>query len=104
MQSTNREIGQQQILVPGKPSSVPRPRRPGNNRMVCTCSNNPGSIRCRSHGYVVPNQKTMKRNQANREILRRALTPPSSKSGRLTLIRRWNFRPTPSRLSNMSMA
>ncbi|KAG6591981.1 hypothetical protein SDJN03_14327, partial [Cucurbita argyrosperma subsp. sororia] len=41
-----------------------------------------------------------RRNQGRREVLRRALMPPTRKP---TL--RWlNFRPTPSRLSNMSMA
>ncbi|KAL3503257.1 hypothetical protein ACH5RR_037706 [Cinchona calisaya] len=40
-----------------------------------------------------------RRKQARKEILRRALTPPAR---RPTL--RWlNFRPTPSRLCNMSM-
>ncbi|CAL0333770.1 unnamed protein product [Lupinus luteus] len=43
--------------------------------------------------------KKMKKSQGNKEILRRALSPPPSKGFR------WlNFRPTPSRLSNMSTA
>uniref|UniRef100_A0A6N2L815 Uncharacterized protein n=1 Tax=Salix viminalis TaxID=40686 RepID=A0A6N2L815_SALVM len=58
-----------------------------------------GSVRCSKHGYLVPSDR-LRRHQANREILRRALAPPNR---RLTL--RWfNFQPTPSRLSNMSMA
>ncbi|KAL9366474.1 hypothetical protein Peur_037673 [Populus x canadensis] len=74
-------------------SISPRPRS------TCTCSNRPGSVRCSKHGYLVPSDK-LRRNQANTEILRRALAPPNR---RLTL--RWfNFQPTPSRLSNMSMA
>ncbi|KAJ6423361.1 hypothetical protein OIU84_024328 [Salix udensis] len=68
-------------------------------RSTCTCSNRPGSVRCSEHGYLVPSDR-LRRHQANREILRRALAPPNR---RLTL--RWfNFQPTPSRLSNMSMA
>ncbi|KHN36790.1 hypothetical protein glysoja_001521 [Glycine soja] len=68
------------------------------SRPACTCSNRPGSVRCARHGYMEPGEK--KRRVASKEILRRALTPPPK---RLAL--RWlNFRPTPSRLSNMSMA
>ncbi|CAK7327577.1 unnamed protein product [Dovyalis caffra] len=68
-------------------------------RSTCACSNRPGSVRCSKHGYLVPSDK-LRKHQANREILRRALAPTNQ---RLTL--RWlNFRPTPSRLSNMSMA
>ncbi|CAL5200829.1 unnamed protein product [Lathyrus oleraceus] len=68
--------------------------RPG-----CTCSNRPGSVRCARHGYVVPGEKFKKR-VASKEILRRALMPPPK---RLAL--RWlNFKPTPSRLSIMSLA
>jgi len=67
------------------------------SRPACTCANRPGSVRCARHGYIVPGEK--KKRVASKEILRRALTPPK----RLGL--RWlNFRPTPSRLSNMSMA
>ncbi|KAJ4847797.1 hypothetical protein Tsubulata_009928 [Turnera subulata] len=74
---------------------LPRPRS------SCTCSNRPGSARCSRHGYAIPAaEKLSRKYSANREILRRALTPPSR---RITL--RWfNFQPTPSRLSNMSMA
>ncbi|KAE9609973.1 hypothetical protein Lalb_Chr07g0181711 [Lupinus albus] len=71
------------------------------SRSACTCSNRIGSVLCVRHGYVVPpSEKRMKKRLASKEILRRALTPPPK---RLAL--RWlNFRPTPSRLSNMSMA
>ncbi|KAK8579203.1 hypothetical protein V6N13_142418 [Hibiscus sabdariffa] len=72
-------------------SARPRPR--------CTCMNQPGSAPCSRHGYLVPRQNT-KRCGGNKEIIRRAITPPNRK---MTL-RWWNFRPTPSRLSNMSMA
>ncbi|EEF29697.1 uncharacterized protein LOC8268674 [Ricinus communis] len=76
------------------PASSPRPRS------TCTCSNRPGSVRCSKHGYVLPSDKLRRHHQASREILRRALAPPNRKMS----LRWWNFRPTPSRLSNMSMA
>ncbi|XP_054813902.1 uncharacterized protein LOC129314482 [Prosopis cineraria] len=77
------------------PMSSPRPRP----RPPCTCSNRPGSVRCTLHGYAVP-ERMLKKRPTSQEILRRALTPPPR---RLKL--RWlNFRPTPSRLSVMSMA
>ncbi|GMJ10207.1 hypothetical protein HRI_004689900 [Hibiscus trionum] len=69
-------------------------------RSRCTCSSRPGSAPCRRHGYMVPRQ-SMRRFGANKEILRRALAP--SPNRKMTL-RRWNFKPTPSRLSNMPMA
>ncbi|KAB1217218.1 hypothetical protein CJ030_MR4G021103 [Morella rubra] len=68
-------------------------------RPSCTCSSHPGSVRCIRHGYAVP-QKTLSRPCASKEVLRRALTPPTRRS----VFRCWNFRPTPSRLSNMSVA
>ncbi|KAJ1402711.1 hypothetical protein SESBI_27804 [Sesbania bispinosa] len=68
-------------------------------RPVCTCSNRPGSARCARHGYVVPGER-LKKRVASKEILRRALTPPPRRLG----LRWLNFKPTPSRLSNMSMA
>ncbi|KAL2331469.1 hypothetical protein Fmac_019050 [Flemingia macrophylla] len=68
------------------------------SRPACTCVNRPGSVRCARHGYVVPGEK--KRRLASKEILRRALMPPTKRLG----LRWLNFRPTPSRLSNMSMA
>ncbi|CAK9183050.1 unnamed protein product [Ilex paraguariensis] len=52
-----------------------------------------------SHGLATPSFK-LRRHQAKKEILRRALTPPV----RTPSWRWWNFRPLPSRLSNMSMA
>ncbi|KAK8647946.1 hypothetical protein V6N13_121670 [Hibiscus sabdariffa] len=73
------------------------PSSPGPRR--CTCSNQPGSAPCIRHGYMLPRQN-MRRYSGNKEIIRRAITPPNRK---MTL-RWWNFRPTPSRLSNMSMA
>ncbi|KAE8125762.1 hypothetical protein FH972_020536 [Carpinus fangiana] len=78
-------------------SSSPSPRPPP----VCTCSNRPGSVSCISHGYAVPaGEKLRRNNNASKEVLRRALAPPIR---RLSL--RWlNFRPKPSRLSNMSVA
>ncbi|XP_004487677.1 uncharacterized protein [Cicer arietinum] len=68
-------------------------------RPACTCSNRPGSVRCARHGYVVPGER-LKKRVASKEILRRALTPPPKRLG----LRWLNFKPTPSRLSNMSMA
>ncbi|XP_028779925.1 uncharacterized protein LOC114736302 [Neltuma alba] len=69
-------------------------------RPACTCSNRPGSARCARHGYLVPPGERMKKRPASKEILRRALTPPP----RRFAFRSLNFRPTPSRLSQMSMA
>ncbi|KAK8648468.1 hypothetical protein V6N13_129220 [Hibiscus sabdariffa] len=70
------------------------------SRTRCTCSSRPGSAPCRRHGYMLPKQST-RRCGANKEILRRALAPPPN---RKMTVRWWNFKPTPSRLSNMSMA
>ncbi|KAJ4726259.1 hypothetical protein OWV82_005001 [Melia azedarach] len=66
-------------------------------RSVCTCSNHPGSTRCSRHGYLVPRERS---KNGNKEVIKRALTP----TNRRLSLRWWNFRPTPSRLSNMSMA
>ncbi|KAF8026154.1 hypothetical protein BT93_F2842 [Corymbia citriodora subsp. variegata] len=78
-------------------AAAPPRRRPP----ACTCARSPGSVPCVRHGYVVPHDdRAAKRNQANREILRRALTPPARRFS----LRRWSFRPTPSRLSTMSTA
>lgn len=71
-------------------SSSPRPQQAG-----CTCSNHPGSTRCSRHGYLVPKERS---KNGNKEIIRRALAP----ANRRLSLRWWNFRPTPSRLSNMS--
>ncbi|KAL4272365.1 hypothetical protein GQ457_13G003250 [Hibiscus cannabinus] len=72
----------------------------GRRRPRCTCSSRSGSAPCRRHGYMLPKQST-RRCGANKEILRRALAPPPN---RKMIVRWWNFKPTPSRLSNMSMA
>lgn len=68
-------------------------------RPACTCLNKPGSVRCARHGYVVPGER-LKKRLGSKEILRRALTPPPKRLG----LRWLNFKPTPSRLSIMSMA
>ncbi|GMJ05213.1 hypothetical protein like AT3G15518 [Hibiscus trionum] len=68
-------------------------------RLRCTCTSRPGSAPCSRHGYMLPKQN-MRRYGANKEILRRALAPPNRK----VTLRWWNFKPTPSRLSNMSLA
>lgn len=72
-------------------------------RLACTCSGRPGSARCVRHGYIVPSRDKLIRraSDGNREILKRALMPSSHH--RMSQ-RRWNFRPTPSRLCNMSSA
>ncbi|KAK8706162.1 hypothetical protein V6N13_049737 [Hibiscus sabdariffa] len=69
-------------------------------RPRCTCLSRPGLAPCRRHGYMLPKQ-SMRRYGANKEVLRRALAPPPN---RKMTVRWWNFKPTPSRLSNMSMA
>ncbi|CAN8259223.1 unnamed protein product [Cochlearia groenlandica] len=69
-------------------------------RLSCTCSGRPGSAKCVRHGFLVPDNEKLKKkaSDGNREVLRRALTPPTR---RMNL--RWlNFRPTPSRLCKMS--
>ncbi|XP_021809141.1 uncharacterized protein LOC110752728 [Prunus avium] len=77
-------------------SSSPRARV-----QSCTCTNRPGLNRCSRHGYAVPGAEKWRRNYANKEVLRRALTSTPNRS---LSLRWWNFQPTPSRLSNMSMA
>ncbi|KAJ6966507.1 hypothetical protein NC652_004151 [Populus alba x Populus x berolinensis] len=82
-------------LQPPARQSLGEGNRVRRNNQEASISPRPRS----THGYLVPSDK-LRRNQANTEILRRALAPPNR---RLTL--RWfNFQPTPSRLSNMSMA
>ncbi|KAL3645491.1 hypothetical protein CASFOL_010671 [Castilleja foliolosa] len=52
------------------------------------------------HEVAVPENRLRNRQPACKEIVLRALTPPSQR-----LSWRWrNFRPTPSRFSNVSMA
>ncbi|KAJ8764674.1 hypothetical protein K2173_007762 [Erythroxylum novogranatense] len=94
-----------QLTVTGNMGGGHRVRRSGQPtvsssrpRLICTCASRPGSVKCSRHGYIVPTQK-LRSQTANKELIRRALTPPNR---RLTL--RWlNFRPTLSRLSNMSL-
>ncbi|KAJ7948610.1 hypothetical protein O6P43_029060, partial [Quillaja saponaria] len=74
------------------------PRLP--SRPACTCSNRPGSVQCMRHGYALPGERFRRNNTSNKEVLRRALTPPT----RPLSLRWWNFQPSPSRLSNMSVA
>ncbi|KAK7313009.1 hypothetical protein VNO77_37327 [Canavalia gladiata] len=70
------------------------------SKPACTCLNRPGLVQCVRCGYVVPGER-LKKSQGNKEVLRRALIPPPTQ--RIGL--RWlNFRPIPSRLSNMSTA
>ncbi|MBA0625374.1 hypothetical protein Godav_010577 [Gossypium davidsonii] len=88
----NRSRRRSYMASPSSSSSSPR------LRPRCTCSNQPGSAPCSKHGYMVPRQN-MKRYSGNKEIIRRAITP-----NRKMTLRWWNFRPTPSRLSNMTMA
>ncbi|GFS39149.1 hypothetical protein Acr_00g0061320 [Actinidia rufa] len=102
------------LQVPAKPSSTigyrtptsqigrsnsmalsPRPQR----TYTRSSSYNSRSVRGGYHEIPVPKNKSI-RYGAQREILRRALTPPIRRQGR----RWWDFRPTPSQLCNMSMA
>ncbi|KAI3868688.1 hypothetical protein MKX03_007488 [Papaver bracteatum] len=90
-------------------SSSNKPRR-----RMCSCSpsNHPGAFRCSHHhqqtSVVVVLRNTNSGEQsrngrvrsADRELLKRALMPPVRRSAR----RCWDFRPTPSRLSTMSIA
>ncbi|MCL7021563.1 hypothetical protein MKW94_006765 [Papaver nudicaule] len=84
-------------------------------RRVCSCSpsNHAGAFRCSHHNQqqtsvvvVLRNTNSMQypRNgrlrSADRELLKRALMPPVRRSAK----RCWDFRPTPSRLSSMSIA
>ncbi|GFZ04826.1 hypothetical protein Acr_17g0003980 [Actinidia rufa] len=75
-------------------ASSPRPQRTYTRSSSC----NSRSVRSGHHEIPVPKNKS-RRCGAQREILRRALTPPIRRQSR----RWWDFRPTPSRLSNMSM-
>ncbi|XP_058096763.1 uncharacterized protein LOC131242227 [Magnolia sinica] len=66
-------------------------------------SKHPSPIRSSRYQSVVPSERRLRKHPGEREILRRALSPPvrqSPNSG----TRRWNFRHTPSRLCNMSMS
>ncbi|XP_058218332.1 uncharacterized protein LOC131329251 [Rhododendron vialii] len=74
-------------------SSSPRPQR------MCTRSSSCNSrpIRGVCHEIPIPGNR-LRRHRADKEILRRALTPPVRRQSR----RWWNFRPMPSRLCNMS--
>ncbi|XWS09948.1 hypothetical protein CRYUN_Cryun39dG0033600 [Craigia yunnanensis] len=94
--STEENQDRRKSYMASSSSSLSSPRP----RPRCTCSNHPGSAPCSRHGYMVPRQKNMRGYSVNKETLRRALTPPN---GKMTP-RWWNFRPTPSRFSNMSMA
>ncbi|KAK9056975.1 hypothetical protein SSX86_024340 [Deinandra increscens subsp. villosa] len=71
-------------LLGDLPSPSPRPRRVNSSLVRRNSSREKAAPR---------------RPRASKEIIRRALTPPTRKP-----IRRWfDFRPTPSRLSVMSM-
>ncbi|KAF7141160.1 hypothetical protein RHSIM_Rhsim06G0195000 [Rhododendron simsii] len=74
-------------------SSSPKPQH------MCTRSSSSNSrpIRGVCHEIPVPGNR-LRRHWADKEILKRALTPPVRRQSR----RWWNFRPMPSRLCNMS--
>ncbi|KAK9268593.1 hypothetical protein L1049_000348 [Liquidambar formosana] len=113
MQGTSQKPIRERLLLPARPSaagdrwgsfrvrhdngmaSSPRPR--GFVR-TSSSSNHLGSIQRSRHRYGVPSEKS--RRNADKEILKRALSPPTRRSRQ----RCWNFRPTPSRLCKMSMA
>ncbi|RWR84476.1 hypothetical protein CKAN_01329200 [Cinnamomum micranthum f. kanehirae] len=71
-------------------------------RNKCPASPRPRSGSAHRDGSTAPVQK-LRRRHGDREVLRRALSPPVRRSAQ-SLQHRWNFRPTPSRLCNMSMA
>ncbi|KAH7860162.1 hypothetical protein Vadar_010086 [Vaccinium darrowii] len=86
----NRSFGRNSLS-----SSPPRPQHMYTRSSSC----NSRPVRGIRHEIPLPGNR-LRRHRANKEILRRALTPPVRRqSGRW-----WNFRPTPSRLCNMSMA
>ncbi|KAA0036871.1 uncharacterized protein E5676_scaffold110G002460 [Cucumis melo var. makuwa] len=68
-------------------------------RSTCRSLSFGGMVRGGRNLMALPGDRC-RRNQGSREVLRRALMPPS----RRPTLRWMNFRPTPSRLSMMSMA
>uniref|UniRef100_A0A5B7BRU3 Uncharacterized protein n=1 Tax=Davidia involucrata TaxID=16924 RepID=A0A5B7BRU3_DAVIN len=79
-------------------SCVASPRPP---RMYTRSSSYHSKVTSGTHRHKeAPPLDKLRRCCGSKEILRRALTP----SRRTTTWRWWNFRPTPSRLSNMSTA
>ncbi|KAI3937061.1 hypothetical protein MKX01_015276 [Papaver californicum] len=95
-------------------STVISSNKPRRRMCSCSPSNHPGAFRCSHHHHqqksvVVVLKNTNSSEQqyrngrvrsADRELLKRALMPPVRRSAR----RCWDFRPTPSRLSTMSIA
>ncbi|CAI9772753.1 unnamed protein product [Fraxinus pennsylvanica] len=76
---------------------------PPRSNSLYTCSTQHGSRSVRGFWHqakaaALPSDR-LRRRQGNREIIRRALAPPCHRPS----WRWWNFRPTPSRLSKMSM-
>ncbi|MCL7023492.1 hypothetical protein MKW94_012792 [Papaver nudicaule] len=75
-------------------------------RRMCSCSpsNHAGAFRCSHHNQQQTNSMQYSRNgrlrSADRELLKRALMTPVRRSVK----RCRDFRPTPSRLSSMSIA
>ncbi|KAI3989392.1 hypothetical protein MKX01_001467 [Papaver californicum] len=83
-------------------STVISSNKPRRRMCSCSPSNHPGAFRCSQHhqqtSVVVLLRNTNSSDQQSRNG--RALMPPVRRSAR----RCWDFRPTPSRLSTMSIA
>ncbi|KAF8413936.1 hypothetical protein HHK36_001932 [Tetracentron sinense] len=93
-----RRQAQAELPVPGHKARRSSSSRT-SPRLTCSQTDHPRSFNCSRRELEVPG-KELRRRRADRVILRRALTPPVHRPSQ----RWWNFRPTPSRLSNMSMA
>ncbi|KAF9672852.1 hypothetical protein SADUNF_Sadunf11G0087200 [Salix dunnii] len=77
---TRQALGEGNRVRRNNHQGVSMPPRP---RSTCTCSNRPGFVRCSKHGNMVPSGK-LRRHQANKELLTRALAPPNRRySGRV---------------------
>ncbi|CAL9089788.1 unnamed protein product, partial [Musa acuminata var. zebrina] len=86
--------------VPGGAPSRP-PRRPCNQ-----LAQSPGARRRPGRQSCVSDTAARVpcyRRSGNREVLRRALYPPTHRRNPALCLRRWTFRPSPSPLSKMSL-
>ncbi|XAR56573.1 hypothetical protein NMG60_11037114 [Bertholletia excelsa] len=78
---------------------APSPRLPHAYARSSSCNWRSAARECPRLPATAPTGR-LRGHRAHKEILRRALSPPARRMGH----RCWDFRPTPSRLSNMSMA
>lgn len=101
---SSRRYGERPIL-PAKPSAAAGNKScvtsPKARSIVHSTSllNHSGPFQCSRRRYAVSGER-LRKGHADKVILRRALSPPARRSS----LRWLNFRPTPSRLSNMSVA